>query len=240
MDKVYDSFSGMVIIQQSLSGIINFQDHEKLLEIYDKGAYLVTKNCDSNGRRILILRHKVLEDLNVNFSGILKSIHLILGSLADEPEAQICGLVVIHDFRDISLSYMKILDLNILGKIMKGLDIGALRLKQINVLGLPAIASSLFEIMKTFMSDKMKSRLNFCKNVNDLTKIMDVKKLTVEYGGTGNAEDCVKNFRKPVEETVLKTLRFIENLEVDVEKMRNYENEKNSEGVGSFRKLEID
>jgi len=240
MDKVYDSISKLVMIQQNLSQVMNFQNNKKLLEIYDKGACLVTKNYDSNGRRAVIYRHKILEDLNVNIVDILELNHFVSIALIEEPETQICGAVMIHDFRDISINYMKILDLNVVVKVLPVGDFGALRLKQINVLGLPAIASSLFELVKTFMSDKMKSRVNFCKDINDLTKIMDVKKLTVEYGGTENAEDCVKSYRKPVEEAALKTLKFIENIEVDVEKMRNYENEKNFEGVGSFRKLEID
>jgi len=201
---------------------------------------MVTKNYDSNGRRVVITKHKILEDLSVNFIDILKLHSLVFESLTDEPETQICGLVLMNDFSDISINYIKIFDVNVFGKILAAGDIGALRFKQINILVLPAFANSLFEIMKTFMSDKIKRRVNFCKNVKDLAIVMDVKNLTVEYGGTENAEDCVKSFKKSVEEAALKSRKFQENLEVDVKKMRNYENERISEGVGSFRKLEID
>ena len=240
MNKVYENFSRLIITQQNLPQVLILQNYDKILEIYDKGACLVMQNYDSNGRRVLISKYRILEDLNVNFIDILKLHCLVFESLTDEPETQICGIVMIHDFSDISISYMKILDLNVVGKFLPFGDIGALRFKQVNILGLPAFANSLFEIMKTFMSDKMKSRLNFCKNVKDLTKVMDVKNLTVEYGGTENAEDCVKNYRKPVKEAALKYRKFQENLKVDAEKMRNFENERNCEDVGSFRKLEVD
>jgi hypothetical protein len=74
------------------------------------------------------------------------------------------------------------------------------------------------------------------RNVDDLMKVMDVKNLTVEYGGTECVEDCIKSYGKILEATALIEKRFLESLAVNEERMRKYENE----SVGSFRKLEID
>jgi hypothetical protein len=240
MDKVYDSFNRFIIIQQSLSKIMKFKNYEKLLEIYDKGPVLLLNNCDSDGRRIMILRHKVFEDLNVELSDILTLNHLTTATLLDEPETQICGVILIHDFRNVSINYIKVVDLNTLKKVSMTGDVGALRVKQINILGLPAIANSLFELSKTFLSEKLKGRINLCKNVDDLKKVMDVKNLTLEYGGTDNLKDCIKNFRQKVEAQAFIAIKYFASIEVDKEKMRKYEDENNFEGVGSFRKLEVD
>ncbi|CAG9810535.1 unnamed protein product [Chironomus riparius] len=240
MSKVYESFNKIIKIHQNFSYILNYSNLYELNEIYEKGPFLIMKNYDKNGRRICIFRHKLLENLNVTFHNILKLNQMISAFLLAESEVQICGIVTIHDVRDISMKYMKIMDVNILGKVASISEFGALRLKQIIILGLPAIANSLFEIVKTFLNDKIKNRIDICKNVEDLTKVLDVKDLTVEYGGTDNSNDCIKYHKKAFDIATIKLINFLNNLEVDEEKMRNYENKTNFEDFTSLRKLEID
>ena len=240
MDRVFESFNNFVTFQKSVSELYNFYNYEELLDIYDKGPIFAMKNRDSEGRRILTLRHKIFEDSKANFANISRTSHLVISSLVDEPETQICGFVINHDFRNVSLNYIKIIDVNILCKLLTMVDYGSLRVKQINIIGFPAFANSLLELIKSFLSSKMRSRLNLCKNIEDLSKVMDVKNLTVEYGGTDNIDDCLKERRKDVERQAFIAIKFFDSFEIDEKKMKNYENDRNFEAVGSFRKLEID
>ena len=158
----------------------------------------------------------------------------------DEPETQISGLTVLSDYCDISMRYVTILDLNSFGNYSELIETTGTRLKDVYLLGLPAIANSFFDLLKSFLSNKIKKRLKLCKNIEDLSKVLDVKNLTIEYGGTENIDDCLMHYRQKLEKSTIKWIKFIKSIEVDEAKMKNYENEKVFEGVGSFRKLEVD
>ncbi|KAL7011970.1 hypothetical protein ACKWTF_014537 [Chironomus riparius] len=240
MDKVFECFNNFVNFKRCVPQLYDFHSFKELLDIYNKGPILVMNDRDSDGRRIVLLRHKVLEDSKASFINILKLSHLIGASLIDEPETQICGLVMIHDFRNVTFNYTKIIDTNLLCKILTMADSNTIRIKQINFIGFPSFANSLFELAKSFLNYKMKSRLNLLKNIEDLTKVMDVKNLPVEYGGTDNLNDCLKQRRKDVENQAHIAIKFFDSFVIDEKKMKIYENEKSFEAVGSFRKLEID
>ena len=240
MDRVFENINNLVYFQRSIPQFYNFHNYEEILDIYDKGPIFAMKNRDYDGRRILTLRHKIFEDSKANFANISKLNYLVAASLIDEQETQICGFVLNHDFRNVSLNYIKILDINILCKMLTLTDASAFRIKQVNIIGFPAFANSFLELIKSFLSSKIRSRLNLCKNIEDLSKVMDVKNLTVEYGGTDNIDDCLKERRKDVERQAFIAIKFFDSFEIDEKKMKNYENDRNFEAVGSFRKLEID
>jgi hypothetical protein len=130
--------------------------------------------------------------------------------------------------------------MSIIGSILTTAASSPVRIKQINILGLPAFANALFEFCKTFLNTKLRSRINSCKKVEDLSKIMDVSCLPVEYGGCENIDDNLQHFRQKFEDQVSIETKFLKSIQVDEKKMKIYENGDNFETVGSFRKLEID
>ncbi|XP_070501608.1 alpha-tocopherol transfer protein-like [Chironomus tepperi] len=236
MDKVYENFNKTILFRLNHRELFNF-NITKLLEIYDKGAVLLMTKRNEYGQRILIIRHKLFDELKIDINDIIKIILLVSGALENEAETQICGLVLIMDYREISMRYMTIIDPNSYANFVKYFESAGIRVKQVDIVGLPAIANTFLELLKSLLSQKLQNRMKICKNIEDMT---NVKNLTVEYGGTENVNECLKYFREKVKESEVIMTKLNKSIEIDEKKMRNYENEKIFDSVGSFRKLEID
>ncbi|XP_070496100.1 clavesin-1-like [Chironomus tepperi] len=239
MDKVYENINKCIIFQKNHQELFNF-NITKLLEIYDKGVILPMKIRNADGQRIIIVRNKIFDDLKSSNYDIMRMVFTVGDTISYEQETQICGVVVVMDLREISVRYIANMDVNFFANCIRYIESAGARLKQINIIGLPSIANTFLEILKTMLSQKLISRMHFFKNVQDLTKVMDVKNLPVEYGGSEDADDCLKCYREKYKESASKYAKFIESLEIDEKRMRNYEAKEMFKGVGSFRKLEID
>ena len=140
MDKVFESVNKIIPCFKMYPELFDYTNIDHLLELYDKGPFLIMKNRDTEGRQILIVRYKILEDFKFEFADICKLNNLTITAMINEPETQISGIVIIHDFRDISMNYLSIIDLSLLAKILPCANVSAIRIKQFNILGLPAFA----------------------------------------------------------------------------------------------------
>lgn len=211
-----------------------------LLDIYDKGPLIVSKNRNSEGCRLLIIRHKILDELNVTLTQGLTLDTLVNGAMILEPETQISGLILVNDMRGVTMNYLSLFQMDLISKMISLMGFMPGRIKQINIIGLPTFANAILEVAKTFMSEKIRNRVNLCRNVEGLKDLMDVTNLTTEYGGTVDMEDCIRSYRKNAEESGQSWQEFIKNVKFDDEKLRKYEMANVFEYVGSFRNLEID
>jgi hypothetical protein len=109
--------------------------------------------------------------------------------------------------------------------------------------GLPSFARQLLNWGLTFVNEKLKKRVVFVKDIEELKNFVDFQLLPLEYGGKVSIPEHVKFLK----ENLLKHRDLIlTSIDIDADLKKNLEVEEISEpeidlGIpGSFRKLEFD
>ncbi|XP_070509766.1 alpha-tocopherol transfer protein-like [Chironomus tepperi] len=185
------------------------------------------KKLDSEGRRIYVYKMKNFD----NFDSIKYFRQHFLTPLlffADLP-AQENGIVAVMDYTDVNLKKFTKVPIQVIYDTLQLSKFGLLRLKQLNLIGMPSFLKPFIEIAKTFTTAKILQRFNFINNIKELPKYMDVSLLPKEYGGSSKE---LLDFE--VFELGTYYVNQMYKFDVNFSKIQQYEN------VGSFRKLEID
>jgi len=227
MNKAYESFEFT----------LNFiKSHPEIYENITKDDYEYTrhpdspiifmKNRDKEGRAIYIYKAKHCKDFSETF---IRRCYLTPHLSIYDLETQMKGVIVIFDFRDINLKTFSKIPINFVYDFFKVSKYCAMKPKQLNFIGMPAFLKPIFEIGKSFTSAKVLERLNLLQNADELAKVMDVSALPEEYGGSSNELLEYESF-----EAGVTFANLFNKFDVNFSKIQEFE------GVGSFRKLEID
>jgi len=227
MNKAYESFEFT----------LNFiKSHPEIYEDITKDDYEYTrhpdsplifmKNRDKEGRAIYICRTKHCKDFSEKF---LRRCYLTPHLFVYDLETQMKGAIVVIDYRDINLKVFSKIPFNFIYDFFKVTKYCAMNYKQINLIGLPAFFKPIVEIGKSFTSAKVLERHNLLQNADELARVMDVSALPEEYGGSSNELLEYELF-----EAGVTFANLFNKFDVNFSKIQE------SEGVGSFRKLEID
>lgn len=227
MQKSYESFETVIrFVKLHPDWYIN-----PCLSDYDftdkpNSPILIPKNLDAEGRRILIYKMKNFKSFeNVEF---FRRTFLTPFLFFFDLNVQQNGLVIIMDFSEANFKKMRKIPVRYIYDTFQLSKFGAIRLKQLNVIGIPSFLKTIFELAKHFTTAKILQRINFINNVNELSNHMNVSVLPKEYGGSSSELTDYSIFELGIA-SVNKIHKFDVNL-----------NKKDYKDVKSFRKLEID
>ena len=184
------------------------------------------KNRDKEGRAIFIFKIKHFKDFSDTY---LRKYYLTPHLLMHDLETQMKGVVAVIDYRGINLKTFSKIPMSYIYDFFKVTKYCAIKYKQINFIGLPAFFKPIFEMGKSFTSAKVLARINLLQNPDELTTVMDVSVLPKEYGGSSNELLEYETF-----EAGVAFANLFNKFDVNFSKIQEFE------GVGSFRKLEID
>ena len=227
MDNVYKSFEFSLTFVKS---------HSELYKNPSKADYEFTKkpdspiiflkNCDAQGRMIYIYRMKHFKDFDHCF---FRKIFLTPTFVSYKIEALLNGFVLIVDCRDMNSGNFKKIPMNFVFDAFKISKHGAVKAKQIILIGMPTFLRPILNVGKTFASDKLLENIHLFRDIEELTAVMDVSLLPEEYGGSSNE---LLDFEAM--EPGLGFTKLVNKFDVNFSQIQEYES------VGSFRKLEID
>ncbi|CAG9805233.1 unnamed protein product [Chironomus riparius] len=226
MDKTYESFEFTMKFIKSHPEFydnITIDDYEYTRQ--PDSPIVLMKNRDKEGRAIYIYKGKYF-DFSEKF---MRRNYLTPHLSIYDVETQTKGFIIIFDFQDINLKKFSKIPINFIYDFFKISKYCALKPKQVNFIGMPTFIKPIFEVGKSFTSAKVLGRFNLLQNVEDLKKVMDVSVLPKEYGGSSNELMEYESF-----EAGAKFASLFTKFEVNFSKIQEFE------GVGSFRKLEID
>lgn len=217
--------------------------HPKMSELVDSGYMLLMPERDpETGCRVVMLRPANLNVEKFASSDYFKLSSLISEVLCDEEETQICGLKFIVDFSNTPLKFFTMFSLSDL-KNLASLSQSSLAVRQKGhyVLNLPTYANSVLQFIKSLLSEKLKKRIFFLNDVEELKNHLDVGILPEEYGGKIKVEDATKYLKEQFKENY-EMINWLNLMEIDItkESNRNRDSDLDSSTMGSFRKLEID
>lgn len=214
-------------------------DDLDLMELIDAGYVLAMPERTANGELILMGLLKAFDTKKFNIFHVVRSTFLISACMLEEHESQIAGFVAIYDASELSMEYIAMHTWSVHKNISRFLqNFIPVRLKSIYIINLPKF---LVPILNSLTNDKMKTRIHFCKDVEDLKPNFDTSLLLKEYGGKYSMAETVENIKEKIskrKDIISQTF----DVEIDVKVKPEWAcTTETDEGVfGSFRKLEID
>lgn len=213
---------------------------DNCMKMFPTGFTYPLMDRDEEGRRIILTRYHNWNPELFSTYDAMRLFCYVTVVLLEEEETQIAGLVHIFDFKGYTLKQMFTP-----GDLMEAADliknITAARLKKTYIVNLPSFATTLIEIGKTFLSEKLRDRITILRTSDDINNHINMSLLPKEYGGQKTEEEMLQNFlnlKEQVDDNVAKIYDFRPDWsKVSYEKIWSRPEHEN---VGSFRKLEID
>ncbi|KAL7023003.1 hypothetical protein ACKWTF_012462 [Chironomus riparius] len=240
MDKVYESIEKTLLFIKRHDNWSNFhgENLQRALDLYDTGYIIVSKEHDSEGRRIIVCNHE-MDLTKFNADDVFRLVVLLFSTLYNDEEAQIGGVIYISDARAANINYVTSFSLKSFFQFVTQLKSSPIRLKNIIAVGMPTFANQLMNIAKLAFSEKIKNRLMFMDSISDLPNEVDVSILSEEYGGKFATAELIENFKPKLIANANFMNEFIKKIEIDFSKVGDKDFDE-TEMLGTFRKLEID
>uniref|UniRef100_UPI00358E5D43 alpha-tocopherol transfer protein-like n=1 Tax=Myxine glutinosa TaxID=7769 RepID=UPI00358E5D43 len=149
------------------------------------GFLTVLPKADSEGQRIILLRHGKWNPSENSIVDNFKAMIMTLEKLIESEETQVNGIVMLADFKDIGLAQVVHFSPYFAKRIMTVTqDAFPVRIKQNNVINEPIIFKALHAIFRPFMKEKMRKRMVVHgSDMTSLHQYINPQVLPYEYGG---------------------------------------------------------
>lgn len=159
------------------------------------GTFFVLKNNHEN-RPVVIIRPTIRDPSVYTLDDVVKSGSMVLDILALEEEyAQIYGIITIVDLTNVSFMTVTELSIPRLKYMVSVWQNYYCRPQQIVFINVPAYINVFLKIVKSFMTAKMRDRIQVHHDSNfSLTNVVDKKLLPPEYGGEGETIEELANY----------------------------------------------
>lgn len=194
---------------------------------------------DALGRKVYLARFAKLNPDSDTLTDIVRYVAIGMDVLATDEVTQITGVIIIFDFNNVTLNYMKLSPLSIWKTAYDGYQNAIpFRCKGCYVLNLPSFGNTIAEFLLNRMSAKFRDRVKLFRSVEELHNYVDVKILPIEYGGNVPEKDMIDNFNNIMKDHRQYILDF-DDVHTNFKSFK-FNNSDECELPGSFRKLEID
>jgi alpha-tocopherol transfer protein len=240
MNEVFQNFDRVVLSMVKFPKLVPGRefDFKPFLKLSTDSFQLTLKNRDAEGRRIILFRvAKWNPKICSEFDAVKAQIHAITLAMYEE-ETQIAGMKFIVDFAGATTK--NYFSQSTIIELVNFFNEGASsRLGGIYVLNVPPVERFFIETILAIV--KKKDWIFILKENDILKEHFDPAILPKEYGGNCEFEDAVEDFSQLHEKYIGNVERF-RDIKIDMSKASESElcKDLGGEGVGSFRKLEVD
>ncbi|XP_042230139.1 retinol-binding protein pinta-like isoform X1 [Homarus americanus] len=218
---------------------------KKMRAILELGMFLPLPGYDNQGRKVVIIRTAKHDPKVTSMDEVFKATQFIHDILwLEDEQMSITGVVQMMDMENITAAHVLQMSPALLKKAITIWQEGyPLRPKGVNYINTPAAFDTVFNIMKSFMNEKIKRRTHIHgSDLDSLHKEVPKEVLPVEYGGTnGTIEDIKKYWLQRVD---ARRDWLIEDEQYGVDESKRPGKAKTSADLfgieGSFRKLNVD
>ncbi|KAK9404762.1 alpha-tocopherol transfer protein-like [Crotalus adamanteus] len=159
--------------------------------VLESGFVTVLSHLDNEGRHVVCIRPDRWTPSNYPITENIRAIYLTLEKLVQSEETQVNGIVILADYKGISLSkashFGPFIAKKVIGILQDGFPI---RIKAVNIINEPRIFKGIFAILKPFLKEKIANR--FFLHGSDLRSFhhnLPPRILPEEYGGTAGKLD---------------------------------------------------
>ncbi|PNF24411.1 Retinol-binding protein pinta [Cryptotermes secundus] len=217
----------------------------EIQHILKLGIFLPLPLPDELGRRVILMRSGIYRPEEVAILNLFKTNMMLADVLLDEDDrASICGTVNVMDHSNLTMAHMSQFSPFLVKKMTTLFQDGyPIRPKGMNHINMNAAFTTVFNLFKSFMKEKMRKRLYVHPDMESLYKTVPKRLLPLEYGGeAGPLDELIEEWKKKVE---ARRSWFIEGEKYrSDEKKRPGGRPKTQEDLfgleGSFRQLNVD
>lgn len=214
--------------------------YKKFMELFDTGCCIPFPERNAEGQRIILLRFGLWEPEHFTPVEFMQMLMYVCIMFLEEEETQIAGIAFIFDAAGVSTRHL-VTPMFVKNFMTLMITCSPIRYKDSYIINLPSYAKFIVDLALSMMSGKLSMRISSLDDPKDILNHIDQSLLPKEYGGTETCAEMKNKFLAMNEE---KYEEVIEHLDVDIDWGKvpsDYMNSKEiEEGIGSFRKLEID
>jgi hypothetical protein len=212
-------------------------DDPAITSILNAGTFMILPKTDTDNSRVLVHRSGAVDTDSWSFSDVIRTLNILLCLESQREETVICGMKYIFDFSNTSFAYFKQISASDVGYLTRGSNKTLIfRQNAIFVVNLPSIATTFAQLFMNLLSKKLRKRIHFLRDIEELKDHFDPSILPVEYGGPFTTADIVKDMKE----------RFLDNREV-LRQMEQHEiildrtkSKSNIKPIGNSNQLEFD
>ncbi|XP_032817754.1 alpha-tocopherol transfer protein-like isoform X2 [Petromyzon marinus] len=168
-----------------------FQDFRPsaVKNVLDSGFIRVVPQRDSQGRRIIIQSPGKWNPSTTPIIENLRAMYMTLELLLQSEETQVNGIVLLGDYKGLGLAQVTNFSPYFVKRMTTVLqDAFPMRIKGQSSINEPVIFKAVFAMIKPFLKEKMRKRMNFHgSDFLSLHKKISPDLLPAEYGGTAPA-----------------------------------------------------
>jgi hypothetical protein len=224
LDRAFKSFEDMKLFERKFPQF--FCVDEKDIDNYlddTHGIIRMLKYRAEDGSRIVLIDNRKNVHSPNNFLRFCQN--LFTAFLFEEEETQIAGVTVIYDCTAVSFKSMKKQFSPIVYyHFFSQMNFYPIRVKQINIVGLPSYGTMIYEFIRNFFSKKLRSRINVVKTSVDLGKVgLNTSDLLTDDGSDYNEDHFV-----PINDSIRRALQLYYSYDIDYEWIKNNKNYKTS------------
>uniref|UniRef100_A0A8C2SNL1 Alpha tocopherol transfer protein like n=2 Tax=Coturnix japonica TaxID=93934 RepID=A0A8C2SNL1_COTJA len=159
--------------------------------VLESGFVTVLPHRDPEGRHVVCIRPDRWTPSNYPITENIRAIYLTLEKLIQSEETQVNGIVILADYKGVSLSkashFGPFVAKKVIGILQDGFPI---RIKAVNIINEPRIFKGIFAIIKPFLKEKIANRFFLHgSDLNSLHQNIPPVILPEEYGGTAGKLD---------------------------------------------------
>lgn len=241
MAETFKTFEKACFSRMKYKDMIDYKEEHfmKVIKLLNTGTFVPFPNRDAEGRRFILFRVSKWDTEIFTAFDIMRTLVYCCLILLEEEETQIAGISYVFDVAGLSASQL------LTPKFLKdGMDLmlncSPIRYKDSYVMNLPSIGKFVLDFVLSMIKGKLSMRVSSLDNSSDLKNHIDSNILPKEYGGTQSCDEMLDKFL--IEEAGRRSILLdYLNFDLDFNKIpfeSFYSVEE--EGVGSFRKLDID
>ncbi|KRT78512.1 CRAL-TRIO domain containing protein [Oryctes borbonicus] len=221
--------------------------HPDIQDILKLGLILpLRKTAEPDSPRVILARMGVGDPSKYNVFTLMSVNAMITDILINEDDQNIvAGMVAIQDLKGASLAQMAQMTPSLAKKAtMIFQEAIPVRPKRMHYLNMPSFFDSLFQLVKSFLKEKLQKRIVFhtSDDMESIYKYVPREILPKEYGGTdGTLQELTDYWKKKVEDY---RDWFLEDMKYKSIESRRPGKPKTGDEIfgieGSFRKLNVD
>ncbi|GAB0096831.1 CRAL-TRIO lipid binding domain [Sergentomyia squamirostris] len=219
-------------------------DNPELDQLITNGIITILPEPDIHGSPVVLFQADNFDPKKNTIPQCMKLANLVFEILSRDERSQICGITQIFDCTHISLELLGLLRINYLQEFAQCWQkTFPFRHRVIYFVNMPSFAITLYHLFKTFLSEKLRSRLKVVDEW-DIVKEDIGLILPKEFGGKIPNVEIFDHFKKL---TLVHREEILALNDFDIDTSINRENFGNTHDaeldgaiVGSFRKIDVD
>lgn len=184
--------------------LANRKVDEDMMDLIRSGFHLpLSRTLDSNQTRLQLSQHSKIDLKHHTVYQGIKLLYMVLEiNLIEDDNTAVAGFTCIEDLSDLSFGHVVSMNLMVLKKMLSFVRCGLPhRIKGVHIINAPWFAHGLFNIVRTLLPAKVKSRFFVHSKLEDLYEHVPQKFLPAEYGGENETiEDITKRLEKKMQQ----------------------------------------